>query len=52
MNNEIKSTYEKAEELKEKLGAEYLLEELMKALTDDELKENIEYIAKNHDIEI
>ena len=39
--------YEKA---KEELGAEYLLDALAQALTDDELKDNIKFICRMEDI--
>ena len=34
----------------ETLGAETLLDELLRALTADEVTENLEYIARNWDI--
>lgn len=40
------------EKLRMVLGAETLLDELEKALTTDELEDNLKYIAKNYDIEI
>ena len=38
--------------LKNELGVELLLEELILALTNQELNENIEYIARNWSIQI
>ena len=32
------------------LGAEYMLYELSKALSNDELEANLKYIANNHDL--
>lgn len=39
------------EKLRTALGAEQLLDELEQALSTDELQENLEFIAKQHDIE-
>ncbi len=39
------------EKLREKLGVETLLNELEKALSSDELQDNLEYIAKMYDID-
>lgn len=39
------------EKLREELGAETLLNELEKALSSDELQDNLEYIAKMYDID-
>jgi len=43
---------EKMEKLRDMLGAEILLEELLRALSSQELEENVEYIARNNDIEL
>lgn len=45
-NNEL---LEKLDELKEIMGAEELLEELGKAMSDKELQENLEFIDRMHD---
>lgn len=39
------------EKLREELGAETLLNELEKALSSDELQDNLEYIAKMYDVD-
>lgn len=44
--------WNKFEYMVEVMGAENLLDELAKALSTDELMENLEYIARNNDIEI
>ena len=41
---------EKMEILRNELGTEKLLDELLQALNSQELEENAEYIAKNWDI--
>ena len=44
--------YEKMEELKELMGAEALLEEIIVSMSCDELKETLEWITQVYDIEI
>lgn len=44
--------YNKAEELKELLGTELLLNELIQAMSTDELRENLEFIDRMHDTNI
>ena len=44
--------YEKMEELKELMGAEALLEEIIVAMSGDEIKEMVEWITRMYDIEI
>ena len=39
------------EKLREELGTETLLNELEKALSSDELQDNLEYIAKMYDVD-
>ena len=48
----MKTGYEIYEELLEVLGAEVLLEELVQALTGDDLMDNMEYIATNDGVEV
>jgi len=48
--NEI--NWDNMETLKEYLGAEGLLAELMHAMSAQEAKENLEHIARMHDISI
>lgn len=48
----IKAGYKEFEILLDALGAEYLLEELVYALTDDELLENMLYIARMQDVDV
>ena len=43
--------YEKMEKLAKMMGKEYLYEDLMIALSDDELKEGAEWIAKYYGVE-
>ena len=43
---------EKMEELKELMGAEALLEEIIVSMSSDELKETLEWITQMYDIEI
>jgi hypothetical protein len=40
------------EKLKDELGESYLLDSLAQALSDDELYDNMEYIARMNDIDI
>ena len=44
--------YEKMMELKELMGAETLLGEIIISMSDDELKETLEWITQMYDIEI
>ena len=44
--------YEKMEELKEIMGAEALLEEIIVSMSSDELKEMLEWITRMYDIEM
>ena len=44
--------YEKMEELKDLMGAEALLEEIIVSMSSDELKETLEWITRMYDIEI
>ena len=44
--------YEKMEALIEVMGKEALLNELLAALSEDELKENAEWIATMNDIDL
>ena len=46
------STNDMVETLKEYLGTEMLLNELINALGDHQLRENLEYIANMWDIEL
>ena len=48
----MKKGYKEFEILLDDLGAEYLLEELVYALTDDELLENMLSIARVHDVDV
>ena len=40
------------DEIKEVLGANKFLEELCRAMSDDELEKNLKFIAKNYEIKI
>jgi len=40
------------DKLKEALGAEKLIDELCKAMSDDDLKQCLKFIAKNNEINI
>jgi hypothetical protein len=42
--------WNKYEEMKELMGAENLLDELMRALSEDEARENLEWISDQHDL--
>ena len=44
--------WDQLDTLKEELGAEKVLDELCKAMTDDQMKEYIEFIAQNYEIKI
>lgn len=44
--------YEKMEKLKEIMGAEALLEEIIGSMSRDELKEMLEWITRMYNIEI
>lgn len=44
--------YEKFQQIRDVLGAERLLDELYCAMAMDETEANLEYIAKNWDIEL
>ena len=48
----MKTGYKEFQILLDALGAEFLLEELMYALTGDELLENMLYIARVHDVDV
>ena len=40
------------DEIKDALGADAFLDELYRAMSEDNLKDYLEYIAKNHEIKI
>lgn len=40
------------DDMKNELGTDYLLEELVKALSSYDLQDNLEYIASNNDIDV
>ena len=40
------------DEIKDALGADEFLDELYRAMSEDNLKDYLEYIAKNHEIKI
>lgn len=42
--------YEIAENMADQIGAQALLEELLSAMDDDELKANLEFIDQMHDL--
>lgn len=42
--------WDKYEQMKELMGAEHLMDELMRALSADEMKENLEYIDRHHEL--
>lgn len=48
----MKPGYKEFQILLDVLGAEYLLEELVYALTNDELLENMLYIARMEDVDV
>lgn len=48
-SNEIWNIFE---DMKEIMGAENLLDELARALSTDELEENLRWVDKNHDLGI
>ena len=55
MNNTVmdKNTLmDKMDELKELMGADTLLEELARALSVDDLRDNLEYIDRMHDMNV
>lgn len=55
MNNNVMTRndlMEKADEIKEVLGADELLEALLKAMSSAELKDNLEYIDRMHDTNV
>lgn len=55
MNNTVmdKNTLmDKMDELKELMGADTLLEELARALSVDDLRDNLEYIDRMHDTNV
>ena len=45
-------TYEALDQLRDELGAPYLLDELIAALSYEELTECVEWIARNNDIDL
>lgn len=47
VNTEV---WSKVDRLREILGADLLVEELIRAMTTDEAEDNLNYIARNHDI--
>lgn len=49
-NMEIKDSYAIYEKMKEQLGAETLLEDLVQVLSADELEENLRFIDKERDL--
>ena len=49
-NMEIKDSYAIYEKMKEQLGAETLLEDLVQLLSADELEENLRFIDKERDL--
>ena len=50
MNMDINELWAKYEEMKEMMGAESLLDELMQALSADEIEENLEWISDQNDL--
>ena len=48
---EKEKLYEIVETMTEQLGTDVLLENLVMAMSYDELKENLEYIDRMHDLE-
>ena len=48
---EKEKLYEILETMTEQLGADVLLENLVMAMSYDDLKENLEYIDRMHDLE-
>ena len=48
---EKEKLYEIVEKMSEQLGADVLLENLVMAMNYDELKENLEFIDRMHDLE-
>ena len=49
---DINELWEKYEQMKEIMGAESLLEELMQALSAKEIEENLEWISDQNDLGI
>ena len=55
MNNTVitrNELMEKADEIKDLLGADGLLEALLKAMDSDDLRENLEYIDRMNDTNV
>ena len=44
--------FEKMDEMVELMGAEAVLEELARAMSSDELQENLEYIDRMHETDL
>lgn len=49
MRYDINELYSKYENLRDKVGAESLLESFVQAMSSDELQENLEFICKEYD---
>lgn len=49
---DISELWKKYEQMKEMMGAEALLEELMQALNADEIEENLKWISDNNDLDV
>ena len=52
MIRDIETLWEQMEYLRDIMGKDLLLHEIMKSMSDKELQETIDYIARNHDIEL
>lgn len=50
--NSDKKLWDAVDEIKEALGADKFLDELCRAMSDDDLKEYLQFIAKNYEIKI
>ena len=42
--------WDKIDELKEQIGSDQLVDDLCQAMSDDELKKNLQFICRNYDI--
>lgn len=49
MQYDINELYSKYENLRDKVGAETLLETLIQGMSSDELQENLEFACKEYD---
>lgn len=45
-----KKLYEKYEQMKELMGAEMLLEEIIQGMSSDEMRDSLKFIARMHDL--